>query len=94
MTKDKPKMVLSVYRRNRRFYSYEKHRHTNAAEILPLLQQGVRLEVRDNGCDGKDVTRQALFAILVKSEHAGKKLITQAELEAILMRKPGDPHNA
>lgn len=81
---------LSFYRSNRRLYSYEWHRHTNAAEVLQLLQAGTKIVVYDKRKNGTNVTRQALFAILASSEYAGHTLITQSELEKILMRKPGE----
>jgi hypothetical protein len=81
-------LVFTLYRKNRRLYSYEWKRHTNAQELLPLLRKGIRLEVRDNRKNGKNITQQILFVILAHCQKHGQLLITQGELEQILMRDP------
>lgn len=80
MSQEKP--VLMIYRRNRQFYCYNLRRYTNSQELLTLMREGFRLQVRSK--DDEDITRQSLFSILTRNQ----EVLSETELEQILSRPP------
>ncbi len=79
---------LTLNPKSRRLYRHDTSRHTKAMDLLPFLQAGIKIEAHHQNLAGPKVTRKALFTVLVGCEYAGVPLITEAELEQILMRRP------